>query len=117
MLLKLVDCHMYVTYIPSPFKLQTRKRQIVWLYPPYGANVKTNVGKIFMRLVDKHFPRHHKYYKLFNRNNIKLTYSCIPNMNNVIWKHDSKIMKNPAPSTTKTCNCCRKTDCPMDGNC
>ena len=49
-----------------------------------------------MRLVDKHFPRHHKYYKLFNRNNIKLSYSCMPNMNNVIRKHNSKIMKNAA---------------------
>ena len=38
-------------------------------------------------------------------------------MNNVIRKHNSKIMKNPAPSTTKTCNCRRKIDCPMDGNC
>ena len=38
-------------------------------------------------------------------------------MNDVIWKHNSKIMKNSAPSTTKTCNCRRKTECPMDGNC
>ena len=106
-----------VTYISSPSKRQTRKRQIIWFNPPYSANVKTNVGKIFMRLINKHFPRHHKYYKLFNRNNIKLSYSCMPNMNNVIRKHNSKIMKNPAPSTTKTCNCRQKTDCPMDGNC
>ena len=82
-----------------------------------------------MRLVDNYFPRHHKYYKLFNRNNIKLSYSCMPNMNNFIRKHDSKIMfpddivhvrlttVNPAPSTTKTCNCRRKTGCPMEGNC
>ena len=28
----------------------------------------------------------------------------MPNINNVIRKHISKIMKNPAPSTTKTCN-------------
>ena len=89
-----------VTYIPSPFKRQTRKRQIIWFNPPYSANVKTNVGKIFMRLVDKHFPRHHKYYKLFNRNNIKLSYSCMPNMNNVIRKYNSKIMKHQASSTT-----------------
>ena len=41
----------------------------------------------------------------------------MPSMNNVTRKHNSKIMKNPAPSTTKTCNCRRKTDCPMDGNC
>ena len=38
-------------------------------------------------------------------------------MNNVIRKHNSKIMKNPATSTTKTCNCHEKTDCSMDGNC
>ena len=84
------------------FKLTRHK--FFWFNPPYGANVKTNVGKIFMRLVDKHFPRHHKYYKVFNRNNIKLSYSYMPNMNNVIRKHNSKIMKNPGPSTTKTCN-------------
>ena len=88
-----------VTYITSPSKCQTCKRQIIWFNPSYSANVKTNVGKIFMRLVDKHFPPHHKYYKLFNRNNIKLSYSCMPNMNNVIRKHNSKIMKNPAPSS------------------
>ena len=79
--------------------------------------MKTNVGKIFMRLINKHFPRHHKYYELFNGNNIKLSYSCMPNMNNVIRKHNSKIMENPASSTPKTCNCRQKTDCPMDGDC
>ena len=106
-----------VTYITSPSKCQTCKRQIIWFNPSYSANVKTNVGKIFIRLVDKHFPPHHKYYKLFNRNNIKLSYSCMPNMNNVIRKHNSKIMKNPAPSTTKTCNCHEKTDSSMGGKC
>ena len=38
-------------------------------------------------------------------------------MNNVIANHNLKLMKNPAPSTTKTCNCSRKTERPMDGNC
>ena len=41
----------------------------------------------------------------------------MPNMNNAIRKHNSKIMKNPALSTTKTCNFHRKIDYPMDGNC
>ena len=38
-------------------------------------------------------------------------------MSNVIERHNSTVMKNPAPSTTKTCNCRRKADYPMDGNC
>ena len=106
-----------IKYIPSQPKRQSRKRQIIWFNPPYSANVKTNVGRNFMRLVDKHFPRHHKYHKLFNRNNIKLSYSCMPNMNNIIRKHNSNVMKDPIPPTTKTCNCRKKTDCPMNGNC
>ena len=73
--------------------------------------MKTNVCKFFIRFVDKHFLRHHKYFELFKGNNIKLSYSCMPDMNNVIRKHYSKIMKNP------TCNCRRKTDYSMDGNC
>ena len=79
--------------------------------------MKTNVDKIFMRLVDKYSLSHQKYYKLFNRNNIKLSYSCMPNINFVIRKHNSITKKNLAPSTTKTCNCRRKTDCPVDSNC
>ena len=69
-----------------------------------------------MGLADKHVPCHHNYYKLFNRNNIELSYRCMPNMNNVIRKHNSKIINNPAPSTAKNCNCCLKTDCPIDGD-
>ena len=38
-------------------------------------------------------------------------------MNNVTRKHNSKIIKDPAPSTIKICNCRQKTDCSMDGNC
>ena len=69
-----------LTSIPNLSKRQTRKRQVIWFNPPYSAIVKTNFGKIFMGLADKQFPRHHKYYKLFNRNNIKLSYSCMSNM-------------------------------------
>ena len=38
----------------------------------------------------------------------------MPNMNNVIRKDNSKIIKNTALSTFKTSNCLR--DCPVDGN-
>ena len=34
----------------------------------------------------------------------------MPSMHNVIQKHNSKIMKDPAPSIIKTCRCRRKTD-------
>ena len=94
-----------IKYSPSQLKQRNRKRQIIWFNPPYSVNVKTNVGKLFMRLIDKHFPSHHKFHKLFNRNNVKLSYSCMPNMKNVIQKHNYKIMEDPIPTNNKTFSC------------
>ena len=37
--------------------------------------------------------------------------------NNFIQKYNSKIDKEPLPSNIKTCDCSRKADCPMNGNC
>ena len=62
-----------IKYSQSQLKERNRKRQIIWFNPPFSVNVKTNVGKLFMRLIDKHFPSHHKFHKLFNRNNVKLS--------------------------------------------
>ena len=66
-----------INYPPGQRIQTNRIRQIIWLNPHYSVNVKTNVGKLFMRLSDKHFPRHHEFHKLFNRNDVKLTYSCM----------------------------------------
>ena len=34
-----------------------RKRKVIWFNPPFSLNVKTNVGKIFLRLVKRHFAK------------------------------------------------------------
>ena len=70
-----------------------------------------------MRLIDKHFHSHHKFHKLFNRNNVKLSYSCMPSNKNVIRKHNSKIMEDPKPTNNKTCSCQWKSDCPLNQSC
>ena len=82
--------------------------------PPYNVNVKTNIGKLFLRLIDKHFPRHHKYRKLFNRNNIKISYSCMPNMASIIRNHNTSLLKNPTPTDIKECNWSQKPEWPLD---
>ena len=94
-----------IKYSPCQLKQRNRKREIIWFNLPYSANVKTNVGKLFMRLIDKHFPRHHKFHKIFNHSNFKLSYSYIPSMKNVIQKHNSKIMEDSKPTNNKTCSC------------
>ena len=106
-----------IKYSPSQPKQRNGKRQKIWFNYRYNVNVKTNVGKLFMRLIDKHFPRLHKFYKLFNCNNVKLSYSCMPSMKNVIQKHNSKIMEDLKPTNNKTCSCQQKSDCPLNQNC
>ena len=66
-----------------------RKRNIPWFNPPFSNSVATKIGKIFLRLIDKHFSPHHKLHKLFNRNNLKISYSCMPNVKSIISKHNN----------------------------
>ena len=73
---------------------RTRQRNIIWYNPPISNNVQTNIGKTFLRLVSKHFPKHHKYHSLFNKNNIKVSYSCMENMGSIINKHNNKVLSN-----------------------
>ena len=61
-----------------------RKRNIIWFNPPYSKNVKTNIGKIFIKLINKHFPRSSDLHKIFDRNTLKLSYSCTENMAQII---------------------------------
>ena len=49
-----------------------QKRNIIWINPLYSKNVKTNKGKIFLNLIKKHFPPHHKFHKLFNKKKLYL---------------------------------------------
>ena len=74
---------------------------MIWFNPHFNANVNTNFGKLLKRLIDKPFPRHHKFQKLSNRNNVELSYSCMPNMKSVIQEHNSKIMRIRNQPTTK----------------
>ena len=39
-------------------------------------NVHTNIAREFLNLVSKHFPKNHRYRKIFNKNNMKVSYSC-----------------------------------------
>ena len=65
-------------------------------------NVQTNIGREFLNLVSKHFPKNHWYNKIFNKNNIKVSYSCTDNLQTIIKKHNRKILEtsNTLPRIT-----------------
>ena len=87
---------------------------------PFSKNVKTNIGRAFISLIDRCFPTGHKLRKIFNRNTIKLSYSCMPNVKQIIDSYNKNILKKavqPQGTTTKTCNCRRTDECPLKGEC
>ena len=67
-----------------------------------------------------HFKNHPYLNKLFNKNNMKLPYSCTPNMAKIISSHNKKLLDiNPDVPLKNLCNCAaaKKQDCPLDGKC
>ena len=60
----------------------------------------------------------HPLHQIFNRNTIKVSYKCTPNLGKVISSHNSKILypksKNEAE---KNCNCSKNAVCPVNGEC
>ena len=51
-------------------KKKNRKRNTTWYNPPCDSNVKTNLGKKFMGIIDKCFPPNHPLHKIFNRHTL-----------------------------------------------
>ena len=92
-----------------------RKRKIIWFNPPFSKSVETNVGKIVLKLVKKHFPKTHVLHKVFNKNTVKVSYSCMPNVSKIISGHNKKML-NPVQKTFG-CNCRIKNNCPLENHC
>ena len=70
----------------------------------------------FGQLVTKHFPRSHKLDKIFNGNTVKVSYNCMNNMARIIKRHNKSVTSKLRDQKPK-CNCRKKEDCPMEGNC
>jgi hypothetical protein len=98
---------------------RNRSRKITWFNPPFSQNVSSNVGAKFLQLIDTCFPPTHPLSKIINRNTVKVSYRCMPNMGQVIARHNSKVVKQeqgqqPPPG----CNCKRgPATCPVNGAC
>ena len=80
--------------------------------------VKTKIGAKFLRLIDQHFPKSNPLSKIFNRNTLKISYRCTPNLAKFISSHNAKILRQTEnPVVDRACNCRQRASCPLDGNC
>eukprot|EP00117_Sycon_ciliatum_P012413 scpid99017/ scgid13493/ len=88
---------------------------------PFSLNVSTDVARCFLKAVDRHCPKKSPFHKIFNRNNVKVSYSTMPNMQSIIRGHNNRISKEDSndqqPAEVKSCNCRSKPECPVHGQC
>ena len=73
---------------------KNRRRNITWFNPPFSINVKTNVGKEFLKLIDTAFPTSNPLHKLFTRQTLKISYKC---MAQAISRHNAQLLKEDQP--------------------
>ena len=76
-----------------------RKRKVTWFNPPFSMHVKTNVGKEFLKLVDRAFPPSNPLHKLFNRHTLKVSYRCMPNMASAVARHNKGLLQQNLEDT------------------
>ena len=102
----------------QPQKRKNRKRTITWYNPPYDKRVKTNIGHQMLNLIKKHFPLGHKFHPIFNKNTIKVSYSCMKSVGKIISSNNGKKNTNEDNNRVeKTCNCDKDAACPFNKNC
>ena len=96
---------------------KTRQRNVIWFNPPFSKNVKTRVAQEFLKLIDKHFSNNRKYRKIFNRNNVKVSYSSMPNIGSIISGHNKRVLEEKTTRNERQCNCRNPENCPLNGQC
>ena len=92
-----------------------KKEKLYGLTPHFCRLASINVGKYFLKLIDKHFKHDNMLHKIFNRIMLKISYSCTKNIFQIINNHNKKIIKefqnrtnyndNNNNSKQNECNC------------
>ena len=71
-----------------------------------------------LTILDRDFSKSHKLHEIFNRNNVKISYSSLPNFASIINSDNKKIINNNIPKpSAPTYNCHSKTSCPLNCDC
>ena len=78
-------------------------------------NVRTNIDKTFFKLLQKYFLPAHLMYTIFNKNKIRISYSCFSNMGPIMSSHNKHISNSSR--TECRCNCNAREECPLENKC
>ena len=85
----------------------------------FSSNVSTNVGGRFLKIIDKCFPPSNPLHKIINRNKVKMAYKKMPNMKEILGRHNMEVTRNGIVSQYPLgCNCRGGVGvCPLEGSC
>ena len=73
-------------------KKKARKRNVIWFNSSFGKNVATNAGNNFFTILSSCFPPNNKLHKIINKNTVKISYSCMNNVQQIINSHNKTIL-------------------------
>ena len=92
------ECRYRYTLHYEPPTTNKRKKQPTeqhtLVQPPIQQKHQHQYRTQFLALVDKHVPKDHKLRKIFNRNTIKISYSCMNNTKQIIDNHNKRILNS-----------------------
>ena len=69
-------------------KRKNRPRKSYGLTPLYNMEVANNLGKELFKLLKRNFPSDNPLHKIFNKNCVELSYSCMPNINGIFSSYN-----------------------------
>jgi hypothetical protein len=109
----------------APVQLRTKKKNrkinVTWFNPPYSCNVKSNVGKDFLHIIETAFPPNNPLHKPFNScsTTVKISYRCMPSTAQAIAGHNTQVLKEEKPVAQQSgCNCDNgPASCQVQGKC
>ena len=80
-------------------------------------HVKTDIGRKFLNILDSSFPQSNPLRKIFHRSSVKIAYRTSPNLQQIIAKHNNKILRQGLKIKERMCNCRIGRICPLNGKC
>ena len=97
---------------------RTRNRKIIFFNPPRHDSIRTCIGAQFIRLVEHHFPEGSEISRYFNTQNLKVSYSNMPNFDRIIKAQNKRILNPEKVLKIEDCDCAVKgKSCCLGGNC
>ena len=80
----------------------------------------TSITRLFLNMLSKHFRPGSELHKLFNKDNVKISYCTTQNIKRIIDAHNRKLLAGEkTDDLPQQCNCLRsrRDNCPLQGKC